>query len=230
MALSRPGWQGFDEVRRGNYSGPVTTDWTSFLKEVSREALDHERAERLWREFRHLAAGSSRAHLERALDLSERLPPDARLLLAAVVAKLLEPQDWPPSWVPLRTALLRGLDNLLHQLDPRSAGSLANLLGCGKDESFIVGFAVLTDVRQILHLPCRRDEIPFVASLCSTGLWACLQSYRRALQQAPSTPDLQDARVAFIYAFSQYSDAARAMNGALEAAVFTHLDAPLVAG
>ena len=98
------------------------------------------------------------------------------------------------------------------------------------DDSFIVGLATLTDVRQILHLPCRRDEIPFVASLCSTGLWACLQSYRRALQQTPSTPALQDARVAFIYAFSQYSDAARAMNGALEAAVFTHLDAPLGLG
>jgi hypothetical protein len=90
-----------------------------------------------------------------------------------------------------------------------------------------VGHVVLIDARNLLRQPCRRDELPTVASLCNTGSSVCLRVYRKVIERSGEGTSIdQDARARYRSAVAAYAETAAALNEAVGAVLFEGLDAP----
>ena len=183
-----------------------------------------------WTRFQKLAAGSEREDvLKHVVRVGRILPDHERYVLAVATTRLLAPIEWPNEWSEARPALVAALDTLVDATCPSELESFFALHDLGIDaELERLGHFVLIDARDLLRRPCRRDDLPTIASLCNRGSAACLGVYRRVVQQADqSAPIDQNARARYRSAFEGYASAARRLNGAVGAVLFEGLDAVL---
>jgi predicted Zn-dependent protease len=82
---------------------------------------------------------------------------------------------------------------------------------------------ILQLARQMLVNDPHANQMMSIARLCNVSLDNLLYVLRGLLQQAPDEPYVNDARVAFQYAFTRYTDAARQLNQELDATLFADL-------
>ena len=186
--------------------------------------------EATWTRFQKLTAGSERADiLKNVVHVGRILPDRERYRLAVVTTRLLAPIEWPKEWSEVRPALVAALDTLVKETDPYADSSFFSLHDMkGDAELQQVGHLVLVGARDLLLRPCRRDELPTVASLCNAGNTACLRTYRRAFRRSEDAEVTdQDSRARFRSAFAAYADAAETFNSIVGAVLFEGLDAPV---
>ena len=160
----------------------MATGWAELLDKarITPGGLDS-----VWAELRDLAGRSPRsAVLEPALRMAERLPAADRQLVAVALATCAALLEWPLEAEALRPSLTAALGDLIRQMDRAQPGSLAWNLDLGPEaDGHAAGLAALRGAHGMLQVPCRRDEIRIVASLCNQGRAACHSSYERALLQ-----------------------------------------------
>jgi hypothetical protein len=212
----------------------VATGWAELLRRIRRLAAEErEDPEATWKKFQQLAARSERASILKPLvRLGRVLPSRERHVLAVSITRILAPLEWPPEWIQGRAELVDALDALLEEMDPNEPSSFLSLGGLGGDGELTwrVSRIVLYSARNLLHRPCRRDELRTVALLCNTGILINLQSYRRSakqINQDTAPRPLVDARVRYRNALVNYATAASVLNGAVGAVLFEGLHAPL---
>jgi hypothetical protein len=193
-------------------------------------ALD---VEALWEQFRALAATSEQPGLPALVERFDAAPAKDRLALAATIAGMLGPVEWPVAWRSARERLVDGLDELLRQAlgTPGTLPHVIDLDALDEEQSlsdrFTSGRSKLSMARELLRVPCRRDELKIVATMCAWGSFWCWRALGKALLQLgtrASDEAVVTARRDYAIAFEAYADAARAMNAACGAVVFTGLD------
>ena len=180
--------------------------------------LDPEAA---WQHFRALAATSKHPGVA---DLTVRFraaPSRDRLALVGTIASMLAPVEWPEAWDDPRRRLVGALGELVLAIDD-------SFLDLGEDEEiYRAGMNALSVARDILRAALRRDELRAVARLCALGNAWCARAVGRALERAGERELDERAGAAqrrHAIAFAIYAQAARTMNEACGAVIFTGLE------
>lgn len=207
----------------------MANGWRDLSKELERQIAANARdPAALWSAFETLAAASPRAQvLGLVRKLGTTLSPEQRTILAVAVGELLDPIEWPEEWEQARQPLVKALDELSHQADPRASDSLPAVLRLEDDPLFLISHAVLTIARDFLRKPCPRDQLATAAALCRSGSAGWFFAFKQKLQNLPPDVDrsaVQIARTRIEVAFQKYAHAARAMNAACGAVLFDGLD------
>jgi len=143
---------------------------------------------------------------------------------------MLGPLEWPVAWRSPRERLIGGLDELLRQARG-TPDTLPHLIDLHEEKDlqdlFMSGWSKLSAARDLLRVPCRRDELKVVAKMCVWGNFWCWNALgRRLLRLGPraSEEPIPSARKEYAIVFEGYADAARAMNAACDTVLFTGLD------
>jgi hypothetical protein len=181
-------------------------------------------AEAVWDAFRHVVATSEHAALPELCARFHAAPANDRLALAGAIASLLAPVEWPASWREPRQRLVRALDDLVLVTAP---DSISFDLTLDERDLYFAGWTDLTLARDLLRIPCRRDELRAVAKLCDMGNFARWRAFGRALARAGERSlenPVATTRRRFAVAFGVYAEAARAMNDACGLVLFSGLD------
>jgi hypothetical protein len=209
----------------------VATGWAELLKWIRRRvAADERDLEATWTRFQKLAVRSERAEILKTIVRVGRVLPDQeRYRLAVATTRLLAPIEWPSEWREAWPSLVAAVDTLVEETCPDAKASFFALHDLDTDaELQRVGHVVLIDARNLLRQPCRRDELPTVASLCNTGSSVCLHAYRKVIERSGEGTSIdQDARARYRSAVAAYAEAAAALNEAVGAVLFEGLDAPV---
>jgi hypothetical protein len=136
---------------------------------------------------------------------------------------MLAPVEWPVAWEDARERLVRALVELV-----REASDTTNMVALGEEKALhFAGWSALSMARDLLRIPCRRDELRIVARLCVMSTFWCWSAFRRALLRLgehAADERIVAARRRYAIAFATYAEAARAMNDACGAVLFTGLD------
>ena len=182
-------------------------------------------AEEAWRFFRDLAATSAQAGLPELASRFDLAPAGDRLILAVTSARMLAPVEWPLSWVEPRRRLASTLDEIVRDAAP---DAIAQTFELTLDEAdlYRAGWNDLIAARDLLRVPCRRDELRTVGRLCDAGNFARRRALGRALLRLGerATAQVIAARDRHAISFEVYAAAARSMNGACGTVMFGGLD------
>jgi hypothetical protein len=204
--------------------------WAELLTWMQQQSaagkLDPEDA---WQTFRALATTPDRAGLAELAVRFRAAPAGDRLALAATIAGLLAPVEWPTTWQDARAHLVTALTALVRSMDRHAPGSLAGTLPLDLDavDLYDAGIAQLATARDLLRTPCRRDQLPLIARMCNLGCFSCWRALGRALlspSEGARASALVAARSRYAIDLAVYAEAARAMNQACGAALFTGLE------
>jgi hypothetical protein len=196
--------------------------WAEFLAWMQERStagqLDQEAA---WEQFRALAVTSGHAGLGELVVRFRAAPGKDRLALAGTIASILAPVEWPAAWEDARKRLVHALDGLVAE-----TSDMFDKLDLIQDRH-IAGWFELLAARDLLRIPCRRDELRVVAQLCMDGnfwCWRAIKGTLFRLGQQAGEEGVIGARRGYAIAFATYAEAARAMNEACGAVLFTGLD------
>jgi hypothetical protein len=216
----------FAPSSRRLYGRNVTSQgWAEFLAWMQERSaagpIDREVA---WEQFRALAVPSEHAGLGELIVRFSTARSEDRLALAGTIAAILAPVAWPVAWEDARTRLVGALDGLVRE----ATDSKLHALELGQDQDVHTsGWFALSTARDLLRIPCRRDELGIVAKLCAMGNFWCWRAIGRALlrlgERATDAPAMA-ARRGYAIAFATYAESARAMNEACGGVLFTGLD------
>jgi hypothetical protein len=145
----------------------VTPGWAELLAWMQQQSaggtLDAEAA---WDAFRAVVATSEHAALPELCARFHAAPARDRLALAGTIASLLAPVEWPTSWRDARLGLVNALDALVRETAP---DSIPFDLTLDERDLYHGGWTDLALARDLLRVPCRRDELRWVAKLCDAG-------------------------------------------------------------
>jgi len=216
----------------GRFYGPwvALQGWAEFLAWMQQQSaagtLDTEVA---WGHFRGLAATSEHVGLAELVVRFRVAPARDRLALAGTIASLLAPVEWPAAWHDARWGLWHALSELVSAISDGTPYALPRVLNLRDEHDlYIMGWHQLSMARDLLRLPCRRDELRVVARLCVMGNFACwrafTRSYDRLLSEGTLSESVRAARQSHLIAFAEYATAARMMNDVCGTVLFTGLD------
>jgi hypothetical protein len=203
--------------------------WAEFLAWMQQQsAAGTLNAEIAWQHFRALAATSEHVGLPELVVRFRVAPAKDRLALAATIAGMLAPVEWPAAWHDARWRLWSALNELVDATSFGPPESLPSVLDLRDDgDLYSSGWYQLVAARDLLRDPCRRDELRVVARLCTVGNFMCLQALRRAYARLGTqimNQAVEVARERHHVTFAEYAQAARLMNEACGTVLFTGLD------
>jgi hypothetical protein len=206
-------------------TGVVPQGWAELVAWMQeRSAAGKLDPEAAWQHYRGLAIASKHAGLGELAVRFRAAPAKDRLALVGTIASLLAPVEWPEAWDDARRRLVDALGQLALVI-----GDSAIDLGAD-EELYRAGLSTLSVARDLLRTPCRRDEMRAVARLCALGNAWCSRAVGRSFDvRGPRTADEQvaTAQRQYAMAFATYAEAARAMNTACGAVLFTGLELDL---
>lgn len=214
--------------RSGGFYGPTVAPrgWAELLAWIQERSAEGKLSpDAAWQQFRGLAATSKLPGLSELAVRFRAAPASDRLALAGTIAAMLAPVDWPDAWDEARGPLVEALAELGRELGE----AIPHLLELREEKDLhMAGMEALASARDLLRTPCRRDELRVVARLCAWGNFYCWRALGNALLRTPVEEPVAAERVAvrhrYAVAFARYAQAARAMNDACGAVVFTGLD------
>lgn len=212
----------------------MSADWAEIMLSL-RQLLEGEAGgaavdgvDTVWAQFRQLAAQSQHAdQLQPLVKIIDYLDDLSQLEAMIALIQLVSPLEWPPEMNAAREHLTSALRALLHELKTYQNGTLASRLQPALDPRFSDIVTMVGIGQTLLSEPCQPAQIPHISSLCNTGLQSCLEMLRDALSATRPGEEINDARVAFLYAHSRYAEATRAFNRASGWRFFYDLSPPL---